>query len=1109
MECQSCHSETPDNSKFCISCGASLPARCPSCGSANPAGAKFCLECGHKFVETRTKPATVSTASPPPRTEGTAERRQLTVMFVDLVGSTALSARLDPEDMREIIGAYHRRCAEQITKAGGFVAKYMGDGVLAYFGYPQAHEDDAERGVRSALLLIEAIPKLQTEREANLQVRVGIATGLVVVGDLIGEGVAQEHGIVGDTPNLAARLQALAEPGQIVISNSTHRLTGGLFEYRDLGAVSLKGLADPVQAWKVTSASAIQSRFEAQHEAKLTPLVGRDEELELLLRRWRQAASGEGRVVLLSGEPGIGKSRLTVALEERLQDEPHTRLRYFCSPQHTDSALYPIISQLERAAEFQRHDTPDAKLDKVTALLGPSADHERDIQLLAELLSIPTGDRYRYAPMDLSAQRKKDETLKALLGQLELLSRRRSVLMIYEDVHWIDPSTRELLDAAIERVARLPVLLVITFRPEFQPPWIGQAHVALLSLNRFGRREGAGLAKRVAGSNALSDDLMAEIVERSDGIPLFVEELTKAVVDAGVDGDAARRTISAAPHPSLSVPATLHASLMARLDRLGPVAKEIAQIGASIGREFSYELLASVARKSETELRSALGGLGDAGLVSCRGAPPQATFLFKHALVRDAAYASLLRGQRQRLHVRIVALLEERSEELRANQPELLAQHCVEAGLMEKAVNYWLMAGQSSLTRSALVEAVVQLRKGLALTGSLPEGASRLQYEFGLQIVLGKAMIATKGYAAPETGEVFERARALCDQLDRPSQLVSVLHGQWVSVLLRDVSRARPLAEELLARGVARNDVIWTVMGCRTSGVTCCFLGEFIAARDYLERALLLYDPAQRSSYAELTVDDTYVLLLTYLALVLLYLGYPDQARSKREAALAEARRLSQVYTLVHALEYVAFGAIVEGSSSDLLARAEEYVSLTQTHSIGHFGALAMITHGWSLTMLGRRDQGVHELERGLAAYRARGSYTHLPRLLTLLADAYGKVQQPQHGLQHLAEAGRVTDETQDRQYEAEMHRVRGELLVQVRDIVGAKASFSEAIDAARRQCAKLWELRASTSLARLWHDQGKRTEARELLAPIYGWFTEGFDTPVLKEAKALLEELS
>jgi class 3 adenylate cyclase len=611
-------------------------------------------------------------------------------MFCDLVGSTALSARLDPEDMREIIGAYHRCCAEQITKAGGFVAKYMGDGVLAYFGYPEAHEDDTERAVRGALSLVKAVPDLRTTHAAGLRIRIGIATGIVVVGDLIGEGSAQEQGVVGETANLAARLQALAEPGEVVISDSTRRITGGIFDYRDLGRVSLKGIGDLVQTWQITGTAAVQSRFEAQHGTNLTPLVGRDEELELLLRRWRRTKSGEGQVVLLSGEPGIGKSRLTVALQEHLEPEPHTRLRYFCSPHHVDSAFYPTIAQLERSAGLEREDAPGIKLEKLVSLLSPG--HDTDVQLLAELLSVPTGDRY--APIKWSAQKKKEKTLEAVLQHIRFLSGRQPVLIEYEDVHWIDPSSRELLDIMVEQVARLQVLLLITFRPEFVPPWAGQAHVTTLALSRLGRWEGAALVEQLAGRNALPKEIMREIVERTDGIPLFVEELTKAVLEARVGGESGKTAVSATTLPTLGVPATLHASLMARLDRIGAAAKEIAQIGAAIGREFTYELLILVARKTEEEVRTSLERLNDAGLVFCRGTPPQATFLFKHALVRDAAYGTVLRAPRQELHARIARALEHTWTEITETQPELLAHHFTEAGLVDCALDYWRRAGE-------------------------------------------------------------------------------------------------------------------------------------------------------------------------------------------------------------------------------------------------------------------------------------------------------------------------------------------------------------------------------------------------------------------------------
>jgi predicted ATPase/class 3 adenylate cyclase len=1020
-------------------------------------------------------------------------------MFCDLVGSTALSARFDPEDMREIIGAYHRCCAEQITKAGGFVAQYLGDGVLAYFGYPQAHEDDAERAVRVGLTLVDAVSRLQVGRDAALQARIGVATGLVVVGDLIGDD-ARERGVVGETPNLAARLQGLAKPGQVVIAQSTRMLTAGLFEYRDLGRVALKGFADPTQAWQVIGTSAAESRFEAQHETTLTPLVGREEELELMLRRWRQAASGEGRVVLLSGEPGIGKSRLTVALQERLQAEPHTRLRYFCSPQHTDCALYPVINQLERAAEFERHDTPAVKLDKLAALLGSSYGQERDLQLLAELLSIPTGAHF--PSLDWSPQRKKNETSEALLRQLEMLNRQWPVLMIYEDAHWIDPSTRELLDITIERLARLPVLLVITFRPEFQQLWTGRAHVTTLSLGRLGRRESAGLTERVAGIRVLPDEIMAEIVERSDGIPLFVEELTKAVVDDGVD----RRTVSTPPYPALNVPATLDASLMARLDRLGPVAKEIAQIGATIGREFSYELLASTAGRSERELQSALGGLSDAGLVSCRGAPPEATFLFKHALVRDAAYGSMLRSQRKTLHARIASVLEERFPEIVDQQPELLAQHWTEAGSIKEAIDYWIKAGRTSCTRSATVEAVVQVRKGLALLPSLVDGPERWRQELRLQIVLGYAVFATKGEGAPEAGEAFVRARDLCDHLRDRSSLGLVLKLQGSHYHARaQYAAARHIAEELLQVALERNDAALELHAREILGRSFHWRGALASAVDHFERALSVRVPGTSGQL----VDTSRVVALSYSAYDLVLLGHFDQAVARRSQALALARKTNP-YTLAVALSWAADVDRLLRADQSTLECLTELAAVAKEQRFALFLAATDLLLASRLSTSGKTAEGHTRARQAIADYAATGYSSRQAERLALLGyccERSGEIDEALSLLDRGLETANATDE---RFFEAELHRLKGEWLLSHRPALHTEVEgcYQRALAVARKQEAKLWELRASMSLARLWRDQGKRTEARDLLAPIYGWFTEGFDTPDLKEAKALLEEL-
>jgi class 3 adenylate cyclase len=821
-----------------------------------------------------------------------AERRQLTVMFCDLVGSTALSARLDPEDLRTVVGAYHRCCAGVIEGSGGYVAKYMGDGVLAYFGYPRADEHDAERAVRAGLALVEAVAGLDTLAGARLQVRVGIATGLVVVGDLIGQGAAQEQAVVGETPNLAARLQAMAEPATVVIAASTRRLTGGLFDYEDLGTVEIKGLAAPVTAARVLRESAAESRFEALRTAG-TPLVGRDEELALLQRRWQHAKNGEGSVVLVSGEPGIGKSRLAQSLVERLAGEPHTRLRSFCSPHHQDSALYPTITQLERAAGFRREDTADERLDKLEAVLAQATnDLGESVPLIAALLSLPAGERY--PPLNLTPQKQKEKTLQVLVAQVARLAARQPALMLFEDAHWSDPTSLELLDLIIDRVPALPVLLIVTFRPEFAPPWTGRPHVSWLSLSRLAPRQRAEMIAGVTGGKALPEEIADQIIERTDGVPLFVEELTKAVVESGILTEMGDRYTAAGPGTLLAIPASLQASLLARLDRLGPV-REVAQIGAALGRQFSRELIGAVAAMPHPQIDDALAQLVGAELIYRRGIPPDAEYTFKHALVQDAAYGTLLRSRRQQLHARIAATLEGRFQETVAAQPALIAHHCTEAGLTEKAVKYWLAAGRQAWARSAVAEAVALLRRGLALIAALPDGDGRRETELDLQVALGQALIISRGWGAPELAEVHSRARELALTLNRPRALLFALCGQLTDHWVRaDLKQARRLAAEMRELGDTTGNALMQVMGCDADGLACFHAGEFTAGRAYFEKALARYDPAHRPSYAELLPNDARVQLRLHLSGLLACLGHLDQALCQRDAALDEARRLSR-----------------------------------------------------------------------------------------------------------------------------------------------------------------------------------------------------------------------
>ena len=782
----------------------------------------------------------------------TAERRQVTVMFSDLVGSTALSARMDPEDLREVISAYQRCVAETVRHFGGFVARYMGDGVLIYFGYPAAHEDDAERAVRAGLALVDAVTMLPAPE--SLQVRIGAATGMVVVGDILGSGDAQEHDIVGETPNLAARLQSIAEPNTVVIAENTRRLLGSLFELRDLGLQELKGIAEPVRVFAALRASSVEGRFEAMHPRGLTALVGREEELEMLLGRWARAKTGEGHVVLLSGEAGIGKSRLSAALMEGLAAEPHTRLRYFCSPQHTDSAFYPIIGQFERAAGFAHGDTPQTKLDKLDALLAQTSTSRQDAALLAEMLSLPNDGRY--PALELVPEQRRQKTLAALGLQLETLARSSPVLVIFEDAQWGDPTSLEAFGRIVDRIASLRALLIVTFRPEFEAPWIGQPQVTALALNRLGHRDVGTMIDHVIGNKPLPANIRQDIIERTDGIPLFVEEMTKAVLEAESEG-AARRTAAAVPSPALAVPASLHASLMARLDRLGS-AKEVAQIGAAIGREFSHAVLASVARKSEAELGSALGRLVQAGLLSRQGMPPQASYLFKHALVQDTAYGTLLREPRRALHARIAEAIEGQFAETAESRPEILAHHCTEAGLIEKAASLWGKAGQRSLDRSALAEAAAQFTRALEQIATLPGTPALRREQIKLQVAIITPLMHVKGYAAAETKAAAEQARLLIEQAEAlgepaedPLLLFLVPFGLWgASLIAFNGDATVELAAQFLALAQRQGATVPLMVAHRAMGISLNCTGAFAQARAHCDQALALYRPAEHRPLA-------------------------------------------------------------------------------------------------------------------------------------------------------------------------------------------------------------------------------------------------------------------
>jgi class 3 adenylate cyclase/predicted ATPase len=1035
-----------------------------------------------------------------------AERRQLTVLFCDLVGSTALSARLDPEVLRDILGAYHACVRDAVARFGGYVAKLMGDGVLAYFGYPQAHEDDAERAVRAALAIIAAVGRLGLPE--RLEVRLGIASGLVVVGDLIGEGDARERGVVGETPNVAARLQGVAPANGLIIADGTRRQIGGLFRCRDLGPVELRGLAAPVRAWQVLDERMVESRFEALRGEALTPFIGREEEIELLLRRWRRAVAGVGQTALLGGEAGIGKSRLVTALRDRLAGEDHTRVRHFCSPHHQDSALHPFIAQLERAAGFAREDPVATRLDKIEALLAPASPSTEDLALFAELLSLPS--EQRYPPLGLSPERKKEKTFAALLRQLEALAHEKPVLNVFEDLHWIDPSSRELLDRIIERAASLPVFVVATHRPEFVAPWSGLPQVTTMTLNRFDRRAGAAMVERIAAGKALSGDIAAEIVARADGVPLFVEELTKAVLEAGGSGEGIEKTLAGAPASSAAVPAALHAPLMARLDRLGSGPKEIAQIAAAIGREFSHELLAPVALRPAGDVEAALGRLSDAGLVFCRGAPPAVTYFFKHALVRDAAYASLLRRRREELHARIAAVLEADFPEAVEAQPELLAQHLTEAGRAEPAVEFWRRAGERAVARSANLEAVAHLTRGIAVLNTLPESALRDERELALQVALMAPLWASRGLGSAEVERPASRALALSRRIgaDTPAHFWA-LYGVSRFYQVRGVlPLALELGEQLLGVAERLQDPELLAYGHCDVGRNLLWVGELAAARPHLERAIALYDPQWGGPATARRGFNCASLSLSFLGRVLWHLGYPEQALGCSERAVAIAEQASHMFSLSQTLSWTAALHQLRGEAGRTREVAERDLALATEQIIPFFAAHAMVLRGWALVEEGRCEEGVARLQEGVDAYRATGANVESPHWLTLLAEGCGKAGRIEEALDILGEGLAEVERTGIRYHEAEMHRLEGELRLGF-DEERSEACFERAIDIARAQQAKSWELRAALSLARLWRRQGKPDQGRDLLAPIYGWFTESFESPDLAAAQSLLAELA
>jgi len=1034
-----------------------------------------------------------------------AERRQITAMSCEALGVAARADGNGLENLLEAIGAFQQCVSEIVGRHGGFIASRLGNTVLVLFGYPAAHEHDAEQTIRAGLELCGAVRTLRPDANAPMRCRVGIATGMVIVGDLVGVGEARDHGIVGDAPDLAVRLRVSARPDTVTIEPTTWRLIGNLFDCRDLGALDTNSDTEPIRRWQVLGESVVASRFEALRGSKLTPLVGRDEEIDLLLRRWARAKAGDGQIILVSGEAGLGKSRITAAIEERLHAEPHLCLRYFCSPYHQDSALFPIIDQLGRAAGFARDDPPASKLEKLDALLARVAPPNEDVAFLADLMSLPAAERHPLP--NLSPQRKKERTLEALIRQLEGLAHEEPVVAVWEDAHWLDPTSRELLDLTVERVRSLPVLLIVTFRPEFQPPWAGQPQVGMLALNRLDRRDRTVLIAQITGKT-LPGEVVFAIAERTDGVPLFVEELTKSVLESGLLREENDRYVLDRALPPLAIPMTLHASLLARLDRLAS-ARHLAQIGAAIGRQFSYALVRAVSRLPEDELQAALGQLVASELVFQRGTPPDAVYSFKHALVQDAAHGSLLRNARQHLHAQIAEALENHSPEITESQPELLAQHYAEAGLVEKAVAFWSKAGHRSVARSAMAEAAAQFQKGLDQLALLPDIPERRQKELEFSSALGAVLNVVKGSAAPETGQAYARARELWEQLGSPLEFVEVPCGQSRYHAHRgELDQAQSIAEDLLDLSRRRNDSAGLLMGHYSSGRNLMFAGSFASSRSHLETVLALYDPNSHHSLLRQTGIHPQLAAQAALGVVLFCLGFPDQALAQSNKAIVEARRLPHPPSLAMSLGIDALLRSIIGDDIGLEQRADGLVAVATDQGFPFYRATGAIFRGWVKAKNANVTEGLSLLRAGSSAYCATGATAWMPLYIALLAAACEIGGQIEEGAAQLDQALQLVERTGERWFAAELNRHRGRLLLRQGQAEAAEELYLRARGIAREHEAKLWELRAAVSLARLWRDQGRRAAGRDQLAPVYGWFTEGFATPDLKEAKALLDEL-
>jgi serine/threonine protein kinase/predicted ATPase len=1052
-----------------------------------------------------------------------AERRQVTVLVCasELFESETYLENLDAEVQAKVLQMFEQICERAVRGLDGAVVQCNEQGFLACFGYPVAYEDAARRAARAGLRMLDELndlgERLLRKHQLQLNPWVGIHTGPAVV-----EKKDDTVSLVGEARNAALRLGDAAARGQLICTEDTHRLFRGRFRCADLGQKKIKGMAQAVQLFHVEGIAWAGSLIEASAPTELSPLTGRDQETSLLKDRWEQAAEGMGQIVLLVGEAGLGKSRLVYTLKDHVlgqlvegeTDSPVIEWR--CSPHFQNTGLYPAIDFFERALEFGpenklgTENAAQTRFERLVHYVDQYGLARPDtVPLWASLLSLPTNDRF--PPLSLSPPRQREETFRALVEWLQARAAQRPILLIVEDLHWVDASTLEFLGQFIAEGLHDRILTLLTFRPEFQTPWPAVAHQTSLALNRLTRRQAGELMRKKSGG-ALSDAVIEQVYDRTGGVPLFVEEFTKMVQESGAAARKGEGSAAATVLPAHQIPATLQDLMNARLDRMEGE-REVAQLAATLGREFSHELMAAVATLDEANLDGELDKLVRAEILFQKGRPPACTYVFKHALLEDALYNSLVKKRRQEFHGRAAAALETRFPQTVESRPELVAHHFTEAGLAEKAIGYWLQAGLRSKERSADVEAIGHLTKGLALLRTLDETPERDRRELQFLTTLGPAYIAVRGYAAPEVGPTLLRARELCERIGDPRQLFGIMLGMWEWRLVRgDLRIAVDLAADGMALAERLDDPGMWMEALFMPGATMFYRGQFADARARCEKALAAYDDRERTKFwTASTGHNAGVTHRNYLSLALWHLGYPDQALKLDGEARELARTIGHAYSLGHAVDFTAFLAHYCRLDTEVQQAAEEELTLGADQGFQLWHALGTLHKGTGMLLKGRREEALPLLLEGFRDFRATGAEVRAPAYLALLGDAYTQCARFAEAHKTLDEALAVAEKNDDRCHEAELYRLQGELLLAESpdQTTAAEACFRQALDTAGRQQSRAWELRATTSLARLWQRQGRREEARAALAAIYDTYSEGFTTPDFRDAAALLETLA